>query len=291
MAPKTSGNFRTKTITTTQQQTRTDNGIITLRYEETLPAKPPIAVTVAPPRAPPTDTHPALRRPSTGAEEKDESKRDSGLAPATSSKARDDSVNTVDDNALGVAINFNSSPQAAKTPYTPRQVPRTPKFTKSDSMGSGSVSRWRKPGSTKGSLPRTPPSAAKTEEEFSPITTPIPTDSLLDEDFLEQLSFSTRGSMMLGGKKAVSGHSRANGGRRWVSEHRDVRYSINKHFRQPSFSMLASPSIRVLSDDLEKESQKVRSMYETGSKDDWQDGRYSATASQPHIEGEDEPPT
>jgi hypothetical protein len=72
---------------------------------------------------------------------------------------------------------------------------------------------------------------------------------------------------------------------------RDVRYSINKHSRQPSFSMPASPSIRVLSDDLEKESQKVRSMYETGSNHDWQDGRYSAMASQPHIGEEDEPPT
>jgi hypothetical protein len=42
--------------------------------------------------------------------------------------------------------------------------------------------------------------------------------------------------------------------------------------------MLASPSIRVLSEDLEKESQKVRSMYEQGAGYDWQDGKYSANA-------------
>lgn len=37
-------------------------------------------------------------------------------------------------------------------------------------------------------------------------------------------------------------------------------------------SMLVSPSIKILSDDLEKESQKVRSMYEQGSNLDWEAG-------------------
>jgi hypothetical protein len=44
--------------------------------------------------------------------------------------------------------------------------------------------------------------------------------------------------------------------------------------RQPSFSMLASPSIKVLSDDMEMESKKVRSMYEAGSGLDWEDGMF-----------------
>ncbi len=38
--------------------------------------------------------------------------------------------------------------------------------------------------------------------------------------------------------------------------------------------MLASPSIKIMSDDIEKESQKVRSMYDPGSTFDWQDGGY-----------------
>lgn len=42
--------------------------------------------------------------------------------------------------------------------------------------------------------------------------------------------------------------------------------------------MLASPAIKVLSEDLEKESQKVRSMYEQGSNFDWQDGKFSPNA-------------
>ena len=55
-------------------------------------------------------------------------------------------------------------------------------------------------------------------------------------------------------------------------------------FRQPSFSMLASPSIRVLSDDLEMESKKVRSMYEAGSGLDWNDGRLASMDGQLNVE-------
>jgi hypothetical protein len=54
--------------------------------------------------------------------------------------------------------------------------------------------------------------------------------------------------------------------------------------RQPSFSMLASPSIKILSDDLEKESKKVRSMYEQGSGLDWEDGKYAAMFKRSNIE-------
>jgi hypothetical protein len=54
--------------------------------------------------------------------------------------------------------------------------------------------------------------------------------------------------------------------------------------RQPSFSMLASPSIKILSDDLEKESKKVRSMYEQGSGLDWEDGKYAAKFKRSNIE-------
>jgi hypothetical protein len=39
--------------------------------------------------------------------------------------------------------------------------------------------------------------------------------------------------------------------------------------------MLVTPSTTALSDDVEKESQKVRSMYEQGSNFDWREGKYS----------------
>ena len=38
--------------------------------------------------------------------------------------------------------------------------------------------------------------------------------------------------------------------------------------------MLVSPSIKVLSDDMEIQSKKVRSMYEAGSSLDWEDGMF-----------------
>lgn len=210
------GSLRTKTVASSQQQTRTDNGIITLRYEETIPAKPPIAVTVAPPARAPTDVHPALRRPNTDLEETDPRKRDSGLAPTTSSKAREGSVTTVDENILGVKIDFNSSIPSANSPQSPIQS--TPTTARRDSTGSRSVSRWRRPGSKRSSTPKTPrtPTSKSTPEEFTPISTPIPTESLLDEEFMGSLTFSKRGSVMLGGKKAVNGHVRTNGGRRYV---------------------------------------------------------------------------
>jgi hypothetical protein len=244
-------------------KTRVDDGIVTLRYEETTAAKPPIPVTVAPPRNPPSDTHPALRREGIGSEagEGEERKRDSGLAPTTSSKAREGSVNTSDGKEEGVLGGFKID-FGSNIPANLREsAPATPKIRKSESVTSsgGSMSRWRKPGSRKGSLPKTPPAkmASPSEEEFSPITTPIPTDSLLDEEFLETLSFSKRGSMMLGGKKAVT--ARQNLGR-----------------RQPSFSMLASPSIKILSDDVDEESKKVRSMYEASENLVWNEGRFSS---------------
>jgi hypothetical protein len=40
--------------------------------------------------------------------------------------------------------------------------------------------------------------------------------------------------------------------------------------RQPSFSMLVTPSTKSLPDDVEKESQRVRSMYEQDY--DWREG-------------------
>ena len=48
--------------------------------------------------------------------------------------------------------------------------------------------------------------------------------------------------------------------------------------------MLASPSIRVLSDDLEMESKKVRSMYEAGSGLDWKNGRLASMDDRLNVE-------
>lgn len=232
------------------------DSMISLRYEETVAAKPPIPVTVPPPRAPPTDTHPALRRPAHPMEDEDGWKRDSGLAPTTtSSNAREGSVNTIDENSNAtslastlIAVKVRSAPQTPTGPHYTTTSPKSDSIyssTKSDSINSG-THKWRRPTSKAGNT-KTPLAITKTAsvEDFSPITTPIPTDSLLEADFLDKLSFSKRGSMMLGGKKAVN---------------RPVR-----GVKGPSFSLLVSPSPQLLSEEVEMESRKVRAMYEAGA--------------------------
>ncbi|RAL61471.1 hypothetical protein DID88_009400 [Monilinia fructigena] len=183
-------------------------------------------------------------------------------------------VNTdnVNVNVLGININFDSklimaNTDTSSTPQTQLSHVQSPasynnpsSFMKNESLPSstGPLKRWR----AKNSNSQTPTGTGKSteipEEDFSPITTPIPSENILEDDFMQSMSFSKRGSMMLSGRKAVNGQAR-----------------INATRRQPSFSMLAttsSPSTKVLSDDLEMESQKVRSMYESGSGFDWRDG-------------------
>lgn len=214
---------------------RSDNGILTLRYEEAVLGSKPIPVTVAPPRAPPTDLHPALRVRRTSALDLEdrEWKRDSGLAPTTSSKAREDSLNSLsEDNILGLKIDFDSgfssSPSAMNTPQTPPKQEFTRSMSKSESVKSGSMRRWARSGSKKDVkdvdiTPMTLKSQKSIEEEeqFSPLTTPIPSEGFGD-DFMN-ISFSKRGSVMLGGKRAVNGHLRHQGGRRRAFQHLAVR--------------------------------------------------------------------
>lgn len=307
----TNTNSNSNTNTNTPQDTVTHEGLIAMRYEDMFPgARAPIPVTVAPPLSPPSETHPAFR-PRLLAHEveglKDDAKRDSGLAPTTSTITRDreaegegeadgaDLLNTVDnDNVLGININFdskvamaNSSP-TLQTQWSDVQSPalaKSPTLMKNECVGSssaGSLKRWKtKNGNAKtstgpgaGAGHGTGKSTDLPEEDFSPITTPIPNESILEEHFMQSMSFSNRGSMMLGGTKAVNGQARTNATR-----------------RQPSFSMLAttSPTIKVLSDDLEMESQKVRSMYESGSGFDWRDGKDDATDNRLTVGGESIP--
>lgn len=226
MAPSRSGTLRSKSssvrnrphLPTTHAHAPLDE-LIGFNYEQALAAKKPIAVTVPPPHAPPPlETHPALRDRSNTTLE-DDKKRDSGLAPTTSSKAREGSVNTVEENVLGIPINFNSPLPALNMSLPaeePTSAPITP-VTSREAKSPTSSHFWKRAKSVKSV--RSPTTTAtspgsKSAEEFSLITTPIPTESLLEEGFLNQLSFSKRGSVMLGGKKAVDGHLRPNVGRR-----------------------------------------------------------------------------
>lgn len=221
MERKVSGILRKASAATQGSTLSADDGLLALRYEEAEEGKPPIAVTVAPPRAPPTDIHPALR-PRPLEVEQDETKRDSGLTGTASSKARESSVMTDDDagNILGVRIDFDASSSNGETPLSPATNMSTegsrPSTSRSEEGRKGSLSKWRpRPGIRKSSSSRKNIRGDDGEPgDVFTITTAIPTEGLLEEDFLDKLSFSKRGSMMLGGKKAVNGHARLNGGRR-----------------------------------------------------------------------------
>jgi hypothetical protein len=54
------------------------------------------------------------------------------------------------------------------------------------------------------------------QPDFSPLTTDIPTEEFLEEELLDSMSFSKRGSIMFGGKKADQARLRVNGRRRSV---------------------------------------------------------------------------
>lgn len=135
---------------------------------------------------------------------------------------------------------------------------------------------------------------------FSPLTTPIPTDNLLEDDFITQLSFSNRGSILFGGHRTI--------GLDEIMESRSASDTRDDHNRNGGTSASAStptiapnnastssaatsatqsasprqtqlapafsptPNIYVLPAEVEKESEKVRSFYAAGEELRWEDG-------------------
>lgn len=135
--------------------------------------------------------------------------------------------------------------------------------------------------------------------EFLSITTTIPTDGLLEDDFLTQLTFSHRGSVMFGGKRAVGKqhHPPVQSASPPVMEPAAAATSapsVSVAVAPPSSATAANaapaapsssragpaagssnqssppapapktrdmPNIRILAVDMERESQKVRSLY------------------------------
>ncbi|KAI0853674.1 hypothetical protein F5Y00DRAFT_223279 [Daldinia vernicosa] len=151
------------------------------------------------------------------------------------------------------------------------------------------------------------------------ISTTIPTESLLEDDFMTQLSFSKRGSLIFGGKHPRksnrNSHKMAeqhgiinNNGTAGADRPREPRafslvptrekvpdaaVAVGASANEPAkFSgapddALTStpitpstpptprrlpPSVRVISAEAEKESQKVRSLYESGEGVKWEEG-------------------
>jgi len=131
------------------------------------------------------------------------------------------------------------------------------------------------------------------DSNFIPITTSIPEESLW-EDF-NDLSFSKRGSLMFGGKSdplALFGKGKSGASSTQVPADppSDPTQAADDSAADPATPAAATeaarlrpraqgleespsvPSIRVVSMDVERESQKVRSLYESGEDLDWRDG-------------------
>ena len=101
------------------------------------------------------------------------------------------------------------------------------------------------------------------KQTLSPlINTAIPTESLIDDDLFESLTFSKRGSLMFGGKRAVA-----------------VASAMATYDAQAALEPVAESShLRPLAPAVERESFQVRSLYarsgDSGARGlNWEDGR------------------
>ncbi|KAG6212045.1 hypothetical protein E4U22_007256 [Claviceps purpurea] len=210
----------------------------------------------------------------------------------------------------------NTRRQTATSPLSPSLSPSVPATSH---------------GTASGTLPATPDLAA----EFAHIAISIPTESLLDHDFMTGFVFSKRGSLMFGGKRATMSAQSVDGAAAAAPlsdqtadsqppsgvqgngvDSSSVKGSSNDAgIARPSTGEATAvpeaivaptppppsrsshkpihhqspPDIRILSPDIEKESQKVRSLYETSDAINWEDGaRFSFCE---HLEPTPEVPT
>ncbi|KAI9746154.1 MAG: hypothetical protein M1818_000835 [Claussenomyces sp. TS43310] len=244
MAPERAGSLRMKTASATTLLHASESLRI-LRYEQTLSAGSSIPIVVAPPRIPTDETKLTIRGAPSAIEDHDPAKRDSGLARTSSSVAME--YGNSGDESLPPMVANASSSQASAVTMSSRRIHRADSSNDNcvtGELGIGQEETISKPAEFQTHIPVT------SGREFSPITTPIPTEGQLDLDFMDQVTFSQRGSVLLRGKKAIG-------------EGPNEHFWRNSGRRKSSSSMAASPKNTLLSDEIEIESLKVRSMYES----------------------------
>ena len=379
---------------------RDDTTLVAFRYEQTVQAEPPTFVIPVPPRNParrqsrrpyspalssspvivvppaPREQHPALRPryPYVVAPTDEEWKRDSGLAPTSSSVTIHDdfedpfiydkliladvapSTYTADESLFSASncasrcetpdipadtadadadaeADADADADAACEPSLPlsnkdKDRPASPSsfakeagrmLARSLSFRSESSRRRlrKKSFGDKDQLPLgTPPSpktaqpkmadpgngaaratATAADRDFTPIDMSIPTESLIDDDDLTSLSFSKRGSIMFGGKRAfplVPPTERSPGEPAAAAEDLPVAdataaaaaaATVQETPDAPS-QTLSVPSIRVTASDVERESEKVRSFYESGDAHDYDEGLSASRRGHLELAGE-----
>ena len=219
-------------------------------YEITTAAQPPIPITF-PTKTAKDKAASRLRRPRTSqqlslpkARSKfhDDLRRDSGLAPSTSSARDSRTTLATEIDSLPHSIKYSASLPSFRAAQDNARSP-TPNEGRSNSADAQLEEQSELP-----SLPQMP---------FLGILTEIPTGSFEDLTLPGKVEFSKRGSMLIGGKKAnPHGGKMANG--RLVGSRRQPNVAVST-----ISSTLLVPS-RVLSADEEILSKKVRSMYEDG---------------------------
>lgn len=150
------------------------------------------------------------------------------------------------------------------------------------------------------------------QNDFHPINTSIPEGRFLDD--IDSLNFSKRGSILFGGKRAVSSPNPAPGpspmqmsptrpapapapapapvlaasSADGAPDPKPAAVSLQPTPRD-SARKLSLPNIRVMSVDTERESQKVRSLYESGDFVNWQDGAPGSPSGEPAESGDQLP--
>lgn len=223
-------------------------GLKAISYNDTIAAKPPIPITVAtPPSRLPHTAFSSLRGPKASNQRlspqtacsklQNDGKRDSGLAPS-SSTTRDSRT------TLGTDVESTTSM---------KRSPSIPSFSADDATPSTNTTGEEGSKEQTG-LPTIP------QLPFMSILTEIPSGHFEDLTLPGHVEFSNRGSMLIGGKKANERHGRT------VSKGRLIgsRRTLSKDLLCPP----ASLPTRVLSANDEALSHKVRSMYEGGVEED-----------------------
>ncbi|VBB78054.1 Putative protein of unknown function [Podospora comata] len=211
------------------------------------------------------------------------------------------------------------SPKLPVLPSSPTTPAGAPVLRGSSNRGNIPATLGSSATATTPTTPTAPTTPANTgDTTFMPLDTPIPADSLWDD--LGDLSFSKRGSIMFGGKsdpfkmlKAAGATSSAaapatatgketatplsttttttkspDAAATTVSSDRPptdsdtITTTPEKTRSSTHTTTLSVPSIRVLPVDVERESQKVRSLYESSGEGcglNWEDGGHASSSS------------
>ncbi|KAL8738175.1 MAG: hypothetical protein Q9181_000988 [Wetmoreana brouardii] len=214
-------------------------------YKDTRAAQPPIQITVATPPRPRSKGITGLRKPKFKPEQqwppfksrsnlRDDHRRDSGLAPS-SSTARDSKTT------------LNTEAESRRSLQDSPSLPQLSTPGDAEPFHTVNAKQWEGPPEEERDLPPVP------QPPFIGLVTEIPTGSFDDLTLPGQVEFPTRGSMLIGGRKA--------------NHNNGLFRKSTVRSRKPSVHLMPPTSTapqRILSADEEILSSKVRSMYEDG---------------------------